>query len=134
MWLRFAGISTLKWLAFNFLLSMMFYFLPTFPSLLSLRLTTSVLAAIVAFVFAWWAFDKELPTFKDILVLWALWVAIFFILQIIYDFVLFRQVLFLIAGPDIWIQVAVESAMVLVAALIIRRIKYKKVAAEGMVM
>ncbi|MDQ7814903.1 MAG: hypothetical protein RDU25_03825 [Patescibacteria group bacterium] len=134
MWLRFAGISTVKWLAFNFLLSVLFFFLPTFFFGIWVRIMMWVLAALVAFIFAWWAFDKELPTLKDIVVLWALWVAIFFILQVIYDFVLFGQVMFIFAGFDIWIQLAIETLMVVTAALVIRKIKYKKVASEGMVM
>jgi len=133
MWLRFAGISTLKWLAFNFLLSVLFYFLPTFFFGIWIRIMMWVLAAVVAFIFAWWAFDKELPTFKDIVVLWALWAAVFFILQVIYDFVLFGQVMFIVAGPDIWIQLLIETLMVVMAALVIRKLKYRKVATEGMV-
>jgi len=132
MWFRFLVISFLKWVVVFASIAVLSHVAPTVINGWVLSVAVWIVAFILAFVFATWAFSKRLPVRKDTLLLVGIWIFIYFMGFFTYGILLSTNGIRLMVAPEILTQLAIEIVAVLFAAYSSKRRRIASVLGEGM--
>lgn len=87
---------------------------------------------VIAFLFAEWAFQKQLPSKRDLIRLIVVWVVVSYSLDIIGSVMVFDTPRVAMYGTDLHVTMLFEIAAILAAAYVTRRRKIEKTLGEGM--
>ncbi len=133
MWLRFAAISSLKWIA-NILAIILLstYVIPGSWSGYVRAIPLWFLSFVVAFVFAEWALYWVHPGRLEIIRLLSAWLVLSLSYQVLYGYISLGNVYSVIYSFDIYAQFILEVCAVLLAAYALRRHKILSLLDEGL--
>lgn len=87
---------------------------------------------IIAFLFAEWAFQKQLPSKRDLIQLVVIWIVVSYSLDIVGSVMVFDTARVALYGTDLHITMLFEVGAILAAAYVTRRRKIEKTLGEGM--
>lgn len=132
MWFRFLVISFLKWVTMFGAILALASLLPDVLSGWPLMILTWIMAFILAFLFATWAFSKRMPDRRDTLLLIAIWSLIFFTGFFVYGLIFSVRGAMVMFSIELLIQLALEIIAIFFASYSIRRRRIASLLGEGM--
>ena len=133
MIVRFTSIVILKWLVSYFILvPAVVYIIPSATPSLVRDLIVWIVTALLALVFAEWAFNTKLPEKKDVIELFVIWLIVSAVLSMGTDVLMYGQPIFLLKSFQTQLQFVLELIMVPVAAYIARKRRMAHASGEGL--
>jgi hypothetical protein len=133
LWLRYLGISFLKWVVTYAATALLIvYVLPKNLSGYGLAAFAWLVAFGISFACAEWAFSIQIPGKRETAMLVAIWMVVTLSLFILYFWYFFGTVSPFIYSVDTYIQLLLELLAILLAAYLTRRRKIKAAFGEGL--
>jgi len=132
-WLRYLGVSFLKWVAVYAAVALVTQtIVPKTVSGYALAAVAWLVAFMVSFGFAEWAFITQIPGKQETVSLICIWMTVTLTIFIFYFWYFFGTVKPFLYSIDTYVQLLLELLAILLAAYLTRRRKIKATFGEGL--
>ncbi len=131
MWLRYLGISIVKWITVFTAMSVMTMYITGGLRGYLLDIPIWAMAFAVAYGFAYWALHPTIPGKRELIQLIIIWVVVTLTLEAFYEILSIGQIVF-VYGPDFFGQYLFEIAAIFLAARVIHNKKIRAAGSEGL--
>jgi hypothetical protein len=132
MWFRFLVISVIKWFVFLIISSVLLQFVvPSSWSGYEIAAPMWLIAFLVAFAFAEWAFHRRMPEHSDTLLLFVIWMVVTLTLQLLHAQYVMGSILYVINSPDIYVQYLLEILAIFLASHLAHKRMMRGILSEG---